>query len=771
MKVSNNALNFLLAQYRAIFKRAYVKGLASAVLLTAGLAVGQAQAATLDAGSGVALPAEGQTANINGSDTDTDYNAETGIGNFEDIKVAASGDLTWDGQVNITSGGTDANYIYGKDAALNVSGAGSLTIAIDADGDATTDGLTIAGSGSDISVALEGNVDLKRGTLALSDTASSASGSVHLSAATITIGTAQTTEENAPATAAAPAREAFLTLSAEQSGKSGTLGGTDSVINVEHNGQLTLSGATASSGVKVQGKTLALNDGALLLIDGDGNSTLDIDLNVGAGSYAVVKSDATAKFTGENATVAGNLLVNGTLDITTDSTSGAVTLADGSNTVISKTVTVNKGTLEVQSGAGLHAAADTAKIEIKNGGDANTNVTLKIDSSALESFLNSGDKYTAINEDGSLGAENGASGAQGQITFSGGAADKLAVLQLTDTTEVDLSDFSFATSEVAGAIVAKDNTLIKGNDIRISNQLTSGSTTVAGGSTGKISIEATRLTLGDNNAAASDYGFKAAKVKDLIADTTTAVNLSGAVTLDVTVGSDPSTTIPADANGVFSGDFVLDDTTNGTLTVEHGHYTHDGSLTINGGKLVVTNSTTDKDIETYLTLDQVTLYYGNSSNSGSTIDVNGSGTGVATVLDISKANLEIGAGQGTASGSITVQSGGTLRTDSDNLNKILNKGTNSKGFAVTLNTGTLEVTEGLELDVAKLNTSAAEDKIYLNSTNGTNTILVNGELALTNISSALNAYLAPELSIFLGALIRLGNIGHSWKSDSMDYGT
>ena len=45
MKISNNALNFLLAQYRAIFKRAYVKGIASAVLLTAGLAAGQAQAA------------------------------------------------------------------------------------------------------------------------------------------------------------------------------------------------------------------------------------------------------------------------------------------------------------------------------------------------------------------------------------------------------------------------------------------------------------------------------------------------------------------------------------------------------------------------------------------------------------------------------------------------------------------------------------------------------------------------------------------------------
>ena len=46
MKISNNALNFLLAQYRAIFKRAYIKGIASAVILTAGLAAGQSQAAS-----------------------------------------------------------------------------------------------------------------------------------------------------------------------------------------------------------------------------------------------------------------------------------------------------------------------------------------------------------------------------------------------------------------------------------------------------------------------------------------------------------------------------------------------------------------------------------------------------------------------------------------------------------------------------------------------------------------------------------------------------
>ena len=39
MKQTNNAIKFLMAQYRAIFKNAYFKGMASAVLLTAGLAV------------------------------------------------------------------------------------------------------------------------------------------------------------------------------------------------------------------------------------------------------------------------------------------------------------------------------------------------------------------------------------------------------------------------------------------------------------------------------------------------------------------------------------------------------------------------------------------------------------------------------------------------------------------------------------------------------------------------------------------------------------
>ena len=47
MKQTNNAIKFLMAQYRAIFKNAYFKGLAAAALVTTGLAVGAAQAETV----------------------------------------------------------------------------------------------------------------------------------------------------------------------------------------------------------------------------------------------------------------------------------------------------------------------------------------------------------------------------------------------------------------------------------------------------------------------------------------------------------------------------------------------------------------------------------------------------------------------------------------------------------------------------------------------------------------------------------------------------
>ena len=185
MKVSNNALNFLLAQYRAIFKRAYVKGLASAVLLTATLAAGQAQAAnTLNNDSGSVLASGGLEITIDG----------TGTAENHYDKLQLSGGLansTWNADVKITSGSiaTD-NFIKGSGGALTISGNGSLTIDLaETVTTASGNGLKIFADGNDTSLTLS-KVDIQRGEIQVVDKGSNGSGDTTLAAGIINIGSA-----------------------------------------------------------------------------------------------------------------------------------------------------------------------------------------------------------------------------------------------------------------------------------------------------------------------------------------------------------------------------------------------------------------------------------------------------------------------------------------------------------------------------------------------------------------------------------------------------
>ena len=98
MKQTQNALKFLLAQYRAIFKHAYVKGLSTAVLLTAGLAAGQAaQAADLTAGL----------------DNGNNYYFQESGSNWEE--VSNSGNGAYSATDGIVAGAIGGNGISGDD--------------------------------------------------------------------------------------------------------------------------------------------------------------------------------------------------------------------------------------------------------------------------------------------------------------------------------------------------------------------------------------------------------------------------------------------------------------------------------------------------------------------------------------------------------------------------------------------------------------------------------------------------------------------------------
>ena len=111
MKQTNNAIKFLMAQYRAIFQNAYFKGLATAAVVTMGLAAGQAQAADItqmsdlaDAGNKVIETAK--DVNLT-ADTNSAWKADLVISNGKSghtLKANADGDkVTGTGSLTLQS--------------------------------------------------------------------------------------------------------------------------------------------------------------------------------------------------------------------------------------------------------------------------------------------------------------------------------------------------------------------------------------------------------------------------------------------------------------------------------------------------------------------------------------------------------------------------------------------------------------------------------------------------------------------------------------------
>ena len=114
MKQTSSALTFLMAQYRAIFKRAYVKGIATAVLLTAGLATGQAQAAI--------TPAFDTTYTANKAAPDV---VITGTETLSGGSTGYADDLTVQSGATFNISGTASHsgiFSVGSGATLNVTG-------------------------------------------------------------------------------------------------------------------------------------------------------------------------------------------------------------------------------------------------------------------------------------------------------------------------------------------------------------------------------------------------------------------------------------------------------------------------------------------------------------------------------------------------------------------------------------------------------------------------------------------------------------------------
>ena len=707
MKVSNNALNFLLAQYRAIFKRAYVKGLASAVLLTAGLAAGQAQAANLSVND------------LSGDSVVTVVGASSQTApSYDYLQIKGSGtDAAWNADVTINGGeptsGASGNYIQASGGALILTGNGKLNINI------TVPETEVASGGLLIQGGASGGV-----------TVNIAEVGVTLQAGKINVGSADGT-----------AGEGVIELSAA-SGGTVTLGDSKSTISVNGDGKLIMNISSGSGSGTVSAQSLSVANGGLFKISGSGTTSVTTtdNLNVAEGGFFTVTGSGTTTFNGgPSAQVDGNLLIDSDskLNLNTTPATGTVTLGASSNAQIAGTLTVNSGTLEVAEGASLNAISASGALAVSASGDGVV-TTLRIDSDTLAGFLNSGStNLTAITADGKL--EGTATDNKGKVNLT--ANSGTVVLEFSDTDKtVDLASYQFSGSAAAGYIQVSGSVTAKGTDIAVSDNINATS----------LSIVANNLTLGSDeyNGSSANLGFSGATAQNLTVISSGGDDfvLGEDVTLDVTLGDeDAAVTV---TKGAIQGDLTLA-SGSGSLTVAHGTYSHEGKLTISGGTLKVTNEDRGEagNLDSILVLDQgLTI----ENVSGSTISVEGGAPGVTTTLDISDIkSADFVVNSGAAAAKVEAKNGGMIIATGEQLGKLLQ----TSGSAPYVEGGTFLIVDDATLDASALTSGAsgsATKFTFSSSTGGT--LQVDGELAINGSGGSFTLNLGDKAGVIAETL-------------------
>ena len=720
MKQTSAALTFLLAQYRAIFKRAYIKGIATAVLLTAGLAAGQAQATPYSsltdindaAGAGDVITINsGDKAAIEVKTDDATLKKDVvfNLGAGSEFKITASGSntVTMEGnEHDITIKGNTAGkgtFTFGAEAAdekLQIQNLGTLTIQNNAKV------IVTAGSGSDkagVDVYAE-NISVNNSTVDILQNVSGATDqNAILRGKTINV-----TGSNAVINLGSKDRNGGRATLGWRS--EATLDANDKPGSINSGSNITLSGgatlnlighsggdATAynTQGSQVWGNSLIANK-SFVEVSGAGaqiwthtNEFTDTSFHVGNKAQLVIKPfefrvmkagggtdnehafsfiNGTTTFDGGNLIVEGNLLAAGT-----------VVINDNVN------LTAGNAALNTASGNGneLYNGVLTVGLgsEILNDNDKaiKTESILKISSSKLDEFLTGTNTETKVND-------KTYKDKAGILSFGAGKV----TLAFTDTTQVDLSKFNWVETDMSKS--GSGNSAVAGSivyDTKLAGQKSSGDSykgetvgvTVSatnllvsdalGSGAESINLKATNLTLGSNNyngtgslnfsgATARNLNVLAKSGDFLLNDTVTLRSISGT---DNVVASD----------GTIQGDLAI--ASGKTFTVDGGIYQTNDDFTVNaGGTLAVTN--TKGANQSSLDLNRG-LHFDLTSTGNAQVTVNGSLTdeykagdkdlGKLTQLDLRDG---ISASGTSGSATITATSGGVVLVDGKDLTDI-----------------------------------------------------------------------------------------------------
>ena len=679
MKQTNNAIKFLMAQYRAIFKSAYFKGLTSAVLLTAGLAAGAAQAAAPTWGD-----ANDTTDDITISDAQTESGGKDVFAN--DLTITGTGSLTLSGSgsrivVNgnmiLQDGATltidESNGQSGIQGSNNISGTGadifntantqftatgatitSSKAGIQFTNMSLTDTTVTLNSGAGIGAYAGGNYEGTRGVLRIDGDSKITLGSgayAYGNQVTIGQGTSIIMQgESATATVGMTAgglAEVYssglnnrLNMNGDvtvEDSKYGHLGGA--TINLNAGSTVTNKG-TLILGTAGEGNKVVLNDGATIQISdkASGHIYAASDIVMNGGNLTLNTTDGKFGLVGISAPKNYDAGTLGTFDTDLTATGGNINVTKSQIQMANVTL---GGNTEVTIGTNIgdnnsSNFADNAQINAISN-DANQNGVLTVNGATVNM------------EDGSLMTYRQMDLTSGTINLNG--AD--------DATTDDKSGASMLrgygdgiSNLQGGSIVVGNNTgVIRSKDINLTG------TAISVGSSGTLTIGGSVSNTGNGSAVASgtDFDMTGGSLTNagtlnlgIMSGSTTAVDNSGSVftfsagtlnnsgTLNVRSGS---TFALAGANVTNTGKISVASggtfTTNGTFSLAGNSGTlelTDGSKATLGGDAVTLTGVLDVKSGATVTVTGKVDFNGDANNaSGNLVDLKIANSGDFTI--------------------------------------------------------------------------------------------------------------------------------------------
>ena len=731
MKISNNALNFLLAQYRAIFKRAYVKGIASAVLLTAGLAVGQAQAAAYTGG---ATSWEGASGTVTITDSQADGVAAANRF-FDNLEISGE-----NGSLTITkANGKHQNAVNVK-GALTVKSGATLTVSGGALAGAYTlssaDQTNISQNNTgDLIVENGGTFNLNNGKWVQMDVVRFESGSTvtltgkaedHWDSIDMVYGQDVTVANGAEVTLTdaqlSTTQNGIMRINGKITLQSGSLLRATDNINKDGTLDDSISGkiifgngakitAAKDSTAAIIGQDIKVDSGAEIIVASGGKLTL-------GGDYQKKEVHLTDAVTGSS-----EVVLNGKITVNSGSTfkvGGTNNLENGEK--LTTTLTIENGTLINNTTTTVDAnivVEDTGKLEGSGSLNLASTGGLEMSSKKLETFLKTG--------------KVDASAAGATLTF---------------TDEVDLSKLDiFNTDGSSNGIKIGTDTVVAGDNVTMSAGLQ--------GVTGYfLTKEGDDIKLGDNNYDGATSPLQWAKV---IAHNT--LDVQGKNDEFLIKGTELKLDRPyyqvdendefvldacgnkiANSVGRVTGDELIlsSDSTNkasSALVAKHGHWVVDNDIVVSGGQIQADTTqtssvTAQSDNPAYLELtgdlelidtytDGKQYSFITAKGTDATVDVSGVG------------NLTL---NNTTRKRIQAYQGGTIVFEGSQVEDILSANTandnGAKSVLFALNSGTLAITDSLDLNFAKLKSTNTDSGSYI-ALKGNSTIDVAGTLTLT----------------------------------------